>query len=235
MGWEKCAVHFSNTDNVERLSIEYWCIDWLHQLRFMMEHNQDHSSGIPLPPPSSSWWSQGINYHSHHLPWLGVLPWEQTSSVIRLTTSWCRAAILTGNSRSSNISSIWIIDNNSLSLSLSHMLSVWETPADWLKCGPTPTWRKYCSLPSCSSVPTQHLPVFPPSLTSSLRATAAVEVSQVAEVSRVISFSVTHQVIAIILREWQIQTYISPLLPKINESVEMLSTIFPMLTLIVVV
>ena len=134
MGWEKCAVHFSNTDNVERLSIEYWCIDWLHQLRFMMEHNQDHSSGIPLPPPSSSWWSQGINYHSHHLPWLGVLPWEQTSSVIRLTTSWCRAAILTGNSRSSNISSIWIIDNNSLSLSPSftcwacerHLLTGWS-------------------------------------------------------------------------------------------------------------
>ena len=61
---------------------------------------------------------------------------------------------------------------------------------------------------------------------------------QIVDGSPVISLSVTHQThhgIAIIRREWQIPDYISSLLPKINEIVEMLLTIFPMMTQIVVV
>ena len=77
---------------------------------------------------------------SHHSPC--VLGWEDTSRGRRLTTSRTSAGII----------SVWKLSEfkyffnmNDNTLSLSHMLSLSEFPADWVKSAPAPSWRKYCS------------------------------------------------------------------------------------------
>ena len=53
--WEVCSLHFSNTDSVERLSIEYWCIDLVHHCISILWWSRA-SLGTPL----------GSDQHHHH-------------------------------------------------------------------------------------------------------------------------------------------------------------------------